>query len=353
MKKLAGAIPRPSGFGTDRFSGLYIWALFIVLFGIWKPSLFLTGATVHSIAAQQAIPAILGLAITVPLAAGAYDLSIGATVNLSTILVVVLQTNHHWNMWLSIVVAIVACALVGAINGFIVVKLKVTSFITTLGMGTIIAAVQDIVSNESQPIGPTNGTWSKLTDLSLGGFDIVFLYVIILGFIFWWALEHTPAGRYLYAVGGNPEAARLTGIPVGRWTWLSLITSGAMAGLGGVLYASLSGPSLTFGTALLLPAFAAAFLGSTQLKRGRVNIWGTLLAVYVLATGVQGLQLVTGAQWLNDMFNGVALIVAVAFAISRYARTSAVDADQTQGEPVEIARAEDEESGVATVGDSS
>ena len=83
------------------------------------------------------------------------------------------------------------------------------------------------------------------------------------------------------------------------------------------MFASLNGPSLNFGGTLLLPAFAAAFLGSTQLIPGRFNVWGTLLAIFVLATGVQGLQLVSGASWLNDMFNGVALIIAVALSIQR------------------------------------
>ena len=91
----------------------------------------------------------------------------------------------------------------------------------------------------------------------------------------------------------TPNAARLSGVRVGKWTWLSLIiVSRASPALAGVFYSSLSGPSLTFGSALLLPAFAAAFLGSTQLKPGRFNVWGTVLAVYVLATGVQGLQYV-------------------------------------------------------------
>ena len=83
------------------------------------------------------------------------------------------------------------------------------------------------------------------------------------------------------------------------------------------MFSSLNGPSLNFGGTLLLPAFAAAFLGSTQLTPGRFNVWGTLLAIYVLATGVQGLQLVSGAAWLSDMFNGVALIIAVALSIQR------------------------------------
>ena len=102
-----------------------------------------------------------------------------------------------------------------------------------------------------------------------------------------------------------------------RYTTFALITSATISGLAGVMFSSLNGPSLNFGGTLLLPAFAAVFLGSTQLIPGRFNVWGTLLAIYVLATGVQGLQLVSGASWLSDMFNGVALIIAVALSIKR------------------------------------
>lgn len=304
------------GFGLERFSGLYLFALFILIFGIWKPHLFLTADTLHAVASEQAIPALLSLALLIPLAAGAYDLSIGATINLSTIIVVWLQTAHHWSMWPAMIVAVAASALIGVINGFIVVRLHVTSFIVTIGMATVIAAVQAIVS-ELEPLPPTSSAWNHLTQTKIGGFQIVFLYLIIIAIILWWALNYTTAGRYLYAVGGNSEAARLSGVRVGRWTWSSLIASATLAGIAGVLYASQSGPSLTFGAGLLLPAFAAVFLGSTQIQPGRVNVWGTVLAVYVLATGVKGLQLVTGVQWLNDMFNGVALIAAVSFAAWR------------------------------------
>ncbi len=308
---------RTINLGLERFSGFYLWALFILIFGIWKPHLFLTQATLHSVASSQAIAAMLAIAILVPLAAGAFDLSIGATINLSTILVTWLQSTHHWNMWVAMLVAVIATFLIGVVNGFIVVKLGISSFIATLGMATVIAAVQTIVSGQSQPLPPTSAAWNNLTQRSVGGFQIVVLYLLVIAVFFWWVLEHTPAGRYIYATGGNQEAARLAGVQVNRWTWLSLIVSATVAGIAGVLYGSLSGPSLTFGATLLLPAFAAAFLGSTQIKAGRFNIWGTMLAVYVLATGVKGLQLVTGVQWLNDMFNGVALIAAVGFAVWR------------------------------------
>jgi ribose transport system permease protein len=303
-------------------SGLYLWALFIVIFGTWQPHLFLTSATLHSVASAQSIAAILALAVLVPLSAGIYDLSVGAVINLGAITAINLQTAHRFGIWQAIIVTVMLCASVGLVSGFIVVKLKVSSFVATLGMATIVSAIQNIVSGQSQPLPPTSTAWSSLTQQKVFGFQVVVLYMIVLAMIVWWVLDHTPVGRYLYAIGGSAEAARLTGIDVGRWTWLSLVASATLAGVAGILYGSLSGPSLTFGPGLLLPAFAAVFLGSTQLKPGRVNVWGTLLAIYVLATGVQGLQFVTGVRWLNQMFNGVALIAAVAFAVWRQGRAT-------------------------------
>ena len=312
--------PRRFSLGLQTCSGLYLWAAFIITFGIWKPDLFLTSATVHSIASSQAIAAMLALALLIPLTAGVYDLSVGAVINVSTILVVEMQTKYHHGMWTAIVVSILVCSAIGAFSGFIVVKLKVNSFVATLGMATIVSAIQLIISDQSQPLPPNSPAWTSLTQKTVFGFQIVVVYLLVLAIIVWWVLDRTPVGRYLYAIGGSPEAARLSGVAVGRWSWLSLIASSTIAGTAGVFYASLSGPSLTYGQALLLPAFAAVFLGSTQLKPGRANTWGTLLAVFVLATGVQGLQFVTGVLWLNSMFNGVALIAAVSFAVWRQGR---------------------------------
>lgn len=312
----------PKALGLERASGVYILILFIVVFGAMKPDLFLSASTVHSVASQQAIVALLAIAVLVPLATGVYDLSIGATVNLTAIVVCVQQQYHGWGMWPSIALAIACGVLVGVINGFIVVVLHVNSFIATLGTATVIAAVQSIVTGQSQPLPPTSPQWLDLTQMEVLGFQVVVVYLFVVALIAWRLLQHTPAGRYMYAVGGNAEAARLAGVRVGVWQWASLIWSGTICGIAGVLYASLVGPSLTFGGALLLPAFAAVFLGATQFTPGRFNIWGTVLAVYLLATGVKGLQLLTSVQWLNDMFNGVALLVAVAFAVWRQRRAA-------------------------------
>lgn len=303
-----------SRLGLDRFSALYLGVIFIAIFGIWTPHLFLTMSTVDSIASSQAIGAMLGIAVIVPLATGVFDLSIGAVVNLTAVITAVLMQRDNWNMWAAIVVAVAVGVVIGVINGFIVVKLRISAFIATLGTATIIGAVQTIVSNQTQPLQPSSALWQNLTQYQVGGFQVIVFYLLVIALFFWWLLDHTPMGRQLYAVGGNMEAARLTGIKVDKWVWVSLVISASLSGVAGVLYCSLSGPSLTFGSALLLPAYAAAFLGSTQLKPGRFNIWGTMIAVYVLAIGIQGLQYVTGVQWLGDMFNGIALVVAVGFA---------------------------------------
>lgn len=313
---------RHLGFGFDRFSGLYLWAIFIVVFGLWKPDLFLSWDNVHSIASSQAIIAMLGIAVLVPLAAGVFDLSIGATANMTAVIVAQQQTQQHWGITGSIAVAVLIGAVIGAVNGFLVVVLKISSFIATLATTTIIGAFLAIYSHQTQPLPPTSTTWLNLTQKPVFGFQIIVLYLIVLALIFWWIMEHTPAGRFIYAVGGNPEAARLSGVRVGKWVWLSFLTSGIVSGIAGVFYSSLTGPSLTFGGSLLLPAYAAAFLGSTQIKPGRFNVWGSVLAVYVLATGVNGLTYVTSVQWLSDMFNGVALVAAVAFAVWRQGKAA-------------------------------
>jgi ribose transport system permease protein len=303
--------------GFDRFSGLYLWAVFIIVFGIWDSSEFLTMSSVHGIASTNAVTGMVALAVLVPLAAGLYDLSVGATANLTGMLVIIQMNNHGWAVAPAIALALGVGFAIGCVNAFIVVRLGVNSFIATLGMSSILAAVLTIVTGAAVPVPPLSAAWNNLTQTQVLGFQLVVVYLVVLAFILWWLMAHTPTGRYLYAIGGNPEAARLSGVRVKRYSTVALILSASIAGLAGVLFTSQTGPSLDFGAALLLPAFAAAFLGSTQLLPGKFNVWGTLLAIFVLATGVYGLELVSGAPWLSDMFNGVALIVAVAMSINR------------------------------------
>jgi ribose transport system permease protein len=321
------------GYSLERFSGVYLWALFIVVFTFLDHGEFFTVSTLDSVATTQAVQAILALAVLVPLVAGQFDLSVGATANLTGIVAIVAQNMWHWPLPAAIVFAIALGFLVGFVNGFVVVGLAVSSFIATLGMGSILSAFLVIVTNAQQPEPVTSNAWNNLAQFPIGGISIVVIEMLVLGLILWWVLDWTPVGRRLYATGGNAEAARLSGIRVNRVAWGTLTVSGGIAGVGGILFSSLYGPSLSFGATLLLPAFAAVFLGSTQLQPGRFNLWGTLIAIYVLATGVEGLQLFSGQQWLGDMFNGVALILAVALASSRARRQGSRRARSRRGVP--------------------
>lgn len=303
--------------GLSRFSGLYLWALFIIVFSVWAPNTFPTMSTVHLLASTQAIAGIIALGLLVPMVTGHFDVSIGATANLAGMVVVMVQVNDKLSAVPATLLGIGVGLLIGFVNGWVVVKLRVNSFIGTLGTSSIIGAVQVIVTNNEEPLPVDSSFFNEMTQKDVFGFQYVVFYLLLLALFLWWVLEKTPAGRYMYAAGGNPEAARLSGIDVDRWSWAALTASGGICGLGGVLFVSLTGPSLAFGGSLLLPAFAAVFLGSTQLRPGKSNVWGTLLAIFVLATGVQGLQLVSGVQWIAAMFNGVALIAAVALAVGR------------------------------------
>jgi ribose transport system permease protein len=306
--------------GLERFSGLYLWAIFIAVFAVLAPLTFPTMATVHLLASTQAIAAIVALALLIPMVTGQFDLSIGAIANVAGMTAVIVQTKDVMGPLPAVALGTAVGFVIGAVNGFVVVRLRVSSFIATLAMGSILAAVQVIITGNVEPVPVVNDTWTAMTQADVFGFQFVVVYLVVIALLVWWVLEKTPAGRYMRASGSNPEAARLSGINVDRWSWISLAASGTVSGFAGVLFVSLTGPSLNFGASLLLPAFAAVFLGSTQLTPGRLNVWGTLLAIFVLATGVQGLQLVTGVQWVAAMFNGVALLAAVALASGRERR---------------------------------
>jgi ribose transport system permease protein len=312
-------VSRRFSFGLDRFSGIYLWIVFIVVFSVWSPDVFATMSTVHLLASTQAVAGIIAIAELIAMICGQFDLAVGATANLTGLVAVELQVKQHWPVLPTLLATLAIGLLVGLVNGIVVVRFKVSSFIATLGMGSILSALCVVVTGGVEPPVVPSTTWNNLTQYKIFGFQAIIYYLIAFAVIAWWVIEHTPVGRYMRATGANPEAARLSGIRVNRYAWMSLVASGGIAGAGGILYTSLTGPSLTFGSTLLLPAFAAVFLGSTQLQRGRFNVWGTLLAIFVLATGEVGLQVVSGLQWVNDMFNGIALILAVALASSRRA----------------------------------
>ena len=302
--------------GLDRFSALYLWGAFIIFFGLTRDQ-FLTWTSIELVLTDRAlIVAILALAFLIPLTAETFDLSIGVVMTLSLVIVSKLAENTGIPQALNMVIALAACAVVGFANGFVVVKLGVNSFIATLGMSQLVTAIVLWISSNRQITGVLSDSYRNIGRHEIFGLPAYFYYMIVLAAVIWFVLEHTPVGRYLFATGGNREAARLAGVKTDRLTWGTLVASAMIAGFAGIVF-SWKTPifSSTTGPGYLFPAVAAVFFGASQIY-GRPNVLGTLIAVYALAFGVKGLQLFfdAGTYWIEPAFEGLSLLVAVALA---------------------------------------
>lgn len=301
------------------WSALWLLLVFVILFSITAWGTFNTALTAQIVLSDHVTTALLALAILIPLAGGSFDFSVGALLLLALSITAVM-TRDGMAVWQAGVLAIVATTLCGLLSGFIVVKLHVNSFIATLGVGQVATAMAYLLT-QNQPVLPNLPYWfTTMTRGELFGISFDVYFLLIVATIMWYVLEHTPVGRSLFAAGGNPEAAKLAGVSVGRLTWASLGFSGAISGLAGVLLLSKVGTySQEYGPSFLFAAFAAVFFGATQIK-GRPNVWGTLIALYVLATAVAGLQLTFfgNEYWITPLFNGLALIIAVALASRKH-----------------------------------
>jgi ribose transport system permease protein len=216
----------------------------------------------------------------------------------------------------SALIALAVSGFCGFVSGFIIVRLHVNSFIATLGVSQVLLGAVLLLSNNTQLIGELPDSWSNLGTNNLLGIPIVVYFLLLLALVLWYMLEFTRVGRYMFATGGNPDAARLAGVRTDRVIWGVFIASGLTAGLAGVIF-SMTSPlySSTIGAGYLFPAVAAVFLGASQLSQ-RPNVWGTLIAYFALAFGIQGLVLAASdaAVWSQPVFQGVSLILAVALA---------------------------------------
>ena len=301
------------GLAFDKIGAVYVWLVLVVVFSIWVPATFPTSATLKQILNANAITAMAALAITIPLAARVFDLSFAYTMSLTGVV-----AAHFISVGVPLVPALLLAlatgVAIGVINGIVVVGMRIDSFIATLATGSLIQALITMATGDTPILNVRlAGSFAKIGQTTIDGFILPVLYVFVLALAMWFLLEHTATGRRLYATGFNPDASKLAGVRVNRLRFMSLVASGTLAGAAGIVLAStISSGSPTAGPPYLLPAFAAAFLGATQLKHGRFNAWGTLIAVLLLGTGTTGLALANAPAWANDMFVGVVLIASLA-----------------------------------------
>lgn len=305
--------PDLSALSPRNIGAVYILAIIVIAFTIYLPQSYPTTATIKQIANGYAINAMAALALIVPLATRTFDLSFAYVMTLSGV------TAAHFavagvNPVVSMVLGMLAALVIGVINGLVVVVLNIDSFIGTLATGSLVQAFITFFTDD-QTISDVRltGGFSDLAGVKIGGLTGPAVYAILVALVLWFVLEHTVVGRRIYAVGFNPDAARLATIDVNRIRFAGLLVSSAIAGFAGLcLASSLSAGSPTAGTAYLLPAFTAVFVGATQLKNGRFNAWGTIIAVVMLGAGTVGLSLSAAPNYAADMFNGVVLIGALA-----------------------------------------
>ena len=299
-------------------------AVMYVVLCILLPNTFATGGNFRAMLVSQAVLLFLALAVTLPLRIGDFDLSVAANMIFVACVVGVVTSELGWNFYVAILVGLSISALIGLLTAFVIVTIGVNAFIVTLGTMTALIGLSYAVTDSRVIFGMPEGLLS-ISRTVLWGLPAIVYLGWALALILWFVYEYTPFGRQLLFIGGNADSAKLSGVPVARDRYLAYIIAGLLSGVAGILLIGLQGavdPSVA--PQYLLAPYAAAFLGTTVIQPGRFNVVGTIVGLYLLVVGVTGLQLMGAETWVSQVFNGVALVVAVVFAQISQRRSSRV-----------------------------
>lgn len=318
----------PSHWSIQSILGRYaVVGLWIILAGIYTvltPVSFLQYGTFRAIFGSQQGQALvfLGLALVCVFVVGEFDLSGASNLGLSATIVPVLVVLHGAPIGLAVVVALVSSVVVGLINGLIIVKLGINPIVVTLGMATLLLGVALFISDLNTVSG-LGKDFAAITNTVVLGLPIGFFYGLAAAILMFYVLTFTPLGRHMKFVGSNPEVARLAGVRVTMIRVGSYTVAGLLCGIGGVfLVAGLGSYDPSSSGSFLLPAFSAVFLGTAIVQPGQFNPLGMVIAVYFLATGILGLQILGYTGWISHVFYGAALILAVTISTLVRRRTT-------------------------------
>jgi ribose transport system permease protein len=314
--------------------------LLIIIFSALRPEFFPTWANAGSIMSDSAVLTLVALGAMVPLIVGQFDVSLGFVASLGVVLMAGLMSFQHLPWPAALVIVLVSGAFIGLFMGILVGYLGLSSLIVSLGVGSAVGGFVLLYSHGQVIFQGIPKSFLVYGQTRIFGFiPIPFVYALVAAIILWFVLTLRPIGRRLYAIGGAPDAARIIGINVQRYIAGSFVVSSTMAVFAGcVQVARVGAGHPTSAQAYLLPAFAAAFLGATAFRPGFYNIWGTFVAVYLVGTGTTGLFMLGAESYVQPVFNGVVLLVAVTVArlgVLRKARTmnarSGADQDRDAG----------------------
>ncbi|GAB3197321.1 ABC transporter permease [Nocardioides hungaricus] len=324
-----------------RYGLLILLVAVVVLFSLWIPESFFSWDNFRGTLSQQAIILMVAFGVMLPLCVDEFDLSVGANAGFASVFCVGFAVLQGLPTWASLVLPILISTGIGLVNGLIVTKLKVMSFVATLGAATALLGFAQLYTDLQE----LRGAPDSLTNIGrteIAGLPVPTVVALITAAVLIVVLQLLPVGREMDAIGANREAARLSGIRVDLTIVAVFAGAGLIVGVGGALYgANLGAASTTTGSTLLLPAFAGAFLGSTTIRPGQFNVLGTLIGVFLLAFTVSGLQQVGVPVWIESVVPGIALIVAVATSTwAIRARTARLRDAQLRSLTVENERAE-------------
>lgn len=300
---------------ASRYGTIIALVVLFAVFSFARPDVFATEFNLLSILSQASILLIVSVGLTVCLIMGLYDLSISAVATLGNYMIcslLVMQADQPY-VWLTIMIVIGLCGLVGIVNGAIVSYLGVSAFIATLAMGSILTGVILGYSQTRTIVGGIPDSFLALGQQSTFGVpNPVLIMVVIVAFL-WVLLEHTQIGRNLYAIGGSAEAAKLSGIATKRYALLALGISGVCAGIGGMIAAAnlAAGRPTGVGDAYLLNAFAASFIGASTLRPGQFHVLGTLVGVLIIGVISNGLSVLGVETYWQYIVQGGLLLGAM------------------------------------------
>lgn len=297
---------------AERYGLIAALLVLVIAFGVMEPTTFFTWGNLSSTLGSQAVLVVVTLGLLIPLTANDFDVSIAYVLTLSAMMVAVLNAELGVPMGLAVLAALAMGVVVGLVNGLFITVFRIHSLVVTLGTGTFLHGVTLWISGSMTISGLDPSLIQYVIVDRVFGIPLEFYYALALCIGLWYVQEHTAIGRRLLFVGRGREVARLSGIDTDRVRLGCLVAASLMGALGGVLYAGTQGAAdPSSGASLLLPAFAAAFLGSTSVVPGRFNPWGSLVAVYFLVTGITGLVFLGVSSFVQDMFYGGALVLAV------------------------------------------
>jgi ribose transport system permease protein len=296
----------------QRFGAVLMLLIVIVVFSILSPDSFATKQNAVTILQQEAVLACLALGLLLPIAVGEFDLSVGYVLGFVAVVAAKLGGDSGLPGGAIIVICILIGLLIGTFNGILTAKFKIHSLIATLGVGFAVSGGTIGVSGGTTLFKGISPIIPDLANTNILGLKSAVWIVFALAILLFIVLEFTPFGKRIYAVGGSERVARLAGVRTDAIKIAAFAIAGGMAAVAGILQLGQAGGATpSFGVNLLLPAFAAIFLGATAIKPGVFNVWGTIIAILLLAAGFTGLGLQGVPLWVEPIFDGAVLLIAV------------------------------------------